>query len=224
MTKPGQYGGRKVREGTVVSDKMDKTVLVAIQWNIRHRLYQKTIRRVKRLMAHDERNEARLGDLVRVIESRPVSRHKRWQLVEVLTRADLPEVAPESIDLELLGEIKREEAPAEAAPPAAVMELETAAESAPAPEAAAQPEETAAEPALEAAPVAEAAADVETRVAQAEAEVAEEVPEVAELAQVAEVTEPAEVAEAGAAGEPTDAAAGAEAAQPPQPDDAEARE
>ena len=216
MTKRGQYGGRKVREGTVVSDKMDKTVLVAIQWNIRHRLYQKTIRRVKRLMAHDELNEAHQGDRVRVIESHPISRHKRWQVVEVLTHADLPEVAPESIDLELLGEIKREAAPEEVAPPAAALEAE--AESAPAPEAAAEPEETAAiEPVLEAAPLAEPAADAETE----EAEAAPEVVEAPDVADVAEVPEVAEVAAAEAAGEPEDTASGTEAAQP---DKAEARE
>ena len=99
----------KVRDGTVVSEKMRKTVVVAVEANFRHRLYKKTVRRVRRLMAHDEHEEARLGDLVRIIEAAPTSRHKRWQLLEVLTRAELPEVAPESIDLELLGEVKPEE-------------------------------------------------------------------------------------------------------------------
>lgn len=116
-TAQRRYRG-KVRDGTVVSDKMQKTVVVAIEANFRHRLYKKTVRRVRRLMAHDEREEAHLGDRVRIIESSPVSRHKRWRLLEVLTRAELPEVAPESIDLELLGEVKpEEETPAtEAAP------------------------------------------------------------------------------------------------------------
>jgi small subunit ribosomal protein S17 len=99
----------KVRDGTVVSDKMQKTVVVAVEANFRHRLYKKTVRRVRRVMAHDEREEAALGDRVRIIEAAPTSRHKRWRLLEVLTRADLPEVAPESIDLELLGEVKPEE-------------------------------------------------------------------------------------------------------------------
>jgi len=112
-----QYGGRKIREGTVVSDKMQKTVLVAVETNFRHRLYKKTVRRVRRLMAHDESEDARMGDRVRIVEASPISRHKRWRLVEVLTRAELPEVAPESIDLELLGEIKREEEVEEAAAP-----------------------------------------------------------------------------------------------------------
>jgi small subunit ribosomal protein S17 len=202
MTKRGQYGGGKVREGTVVSDKMEKTVLVAIEWNIRHRLYQKTIRRVKRLMAHDERNEAHLGDRVRVIESRPVSRHKRWRVVEVLVRAELPEVAPESIDLDLLGEVKRAEAPEEIAAPAAVEADEV---SAPAPEAAAGVEEVeTAEPAPEEAPAAEASPEVEA----AEAEELAEAPEAAAAEEPA--VEPAE------ATEPEEPAAA--------PDEAEARE
>src|SRR5437867_11618088 len=99
----------KVRDGTVVSDKMQKTVVVAVEANFRHRLYKKTVRRVRRLTAHDEAEEAQLGDRVRIIEAAPVSRRKRWRLLEVLTRADLPEVAPEPIDLELLGEVKSED-------------------------------------------------------------------------------------------------------------------
>ena len=99
----------KVRDGTVVSDKMQKTVVVAIEANFRHRLYKKTVRRVRRLLAHDEREEAQLGDRVRIVETSPVSRRKRWRLLEVLVKADLPEVAPESIDLELIGEVKAEE-------------------------------------------------------------------------------------------------------------------
>jgi len=99
----------KVRDGTVVSDKMQKTVVVAVEANFRHRLYKKTVRRVRRLMAHDEGEEAQLGDRVRIIEAAPISRRKRWGVLEVLTRAELPEVAPESIDLELLGEVKPEE-------------------------------------------------------------------------------------------------------------------
>jgi len=106
----------KVRDGTVVSDKMQKTVVVAVEANFRHRLYKKTVRRVRRLMAHDEAEEAQLGDRVRIIEAAPISRRKRWRLLEVLTRAELPEVAPESIDLELLGEVKPEEPEIEEAP------------------------------------------------------------------------------------------------------------
>jgi small subunit ribosomal protein S17 len=133
----GLYGGRKVREGTVVSDKMEKTVIVAIQWNIRHRLYKKTIRRAKKFLAHDENEQAKVGDRVRIVEAAPVSLRKRWQVVEVLRKAELPEVAPESIDLELLGEVTPEaEAVDETAPAAAVAE----------PEAVASPEAEAAQP------------------------------------------------------------------------------
>lgn len=120
----GLFGGRKVREGKVVSDRMEKTIVVAVQSNIRHRLYKKTIRRVRKFMAHDEDGVARLGDQVRIAESAPISKRKRWRLVEVIEKAELPEVAPESIDLELLGEVKKEEAeePAAAPPaPAAVI-------------------------------------------------------------------------------------------------------
>ncbi len=103
------HGGRKTREGTVVSDKMDKTVVVAVATSVRHRLYKKIVRRLRRYMAHDETNDAKLGDRVRIVESRPYSRRKRWQLAEVLIHADRPEVAAEEIDLELLGEVKAEE-------------------------------------------------------------------------------------------------------------------
>jgi len=146
----------KVRDGKVVSDKMQKTIVVAIEANFRHRLYKKTVRRVRRFLAHDERDEAKLGDRVRIVEASPISRRKRWRLLEVLTRADLPEVAPESIDLELLGEVKAEEPAVE----------ETAALS---PETEAVPEEAVSSPPTEAL-VAE------------EVEVAEEVPEVEEAA------------------------------------------
>ena len=105
----GIYGGRKIREGTVVSDKMEKTVVVAVQSNIRHPLYKKTIRRVRKFMAHDENGQAKMGDTVRIVEAGPTSRRKRWQLTEVLSRAELPEVAPGAIDLDILGEVKAEE-------------------------------------------------------------------------------------------------------------------
>ena len=92
---------RRAREGTVVSDKMDKSVVVAVSSSTRHRLYKKIMRRLRRYMVHDETNDAKLGDRVRIVESRPHSRRKRWQLAEVLVRADRPELAAEEIDLEL---------------------------------------------------------------------------------------------------------------------------
>jgi small subunit ribosomal protein S17 len=78
---------RKVREGLVVSAKMDKTVVVAVVDRVQHRRYGKTLQRTKRLYAHDETNDAREGDRVRVQETRPQSRQKRWRVVEVLERA-----------------------------------------------------------------------------------------------------------------------------------------
>ena len=78
---------RKVREGNVVSDKMDKTVVVAVIERIRHPKYGKFMMRTKKLYAHDEANDAHVGDKVRVMETRPFSKNKRWRLVEVLERA-----------------------------------------------------------------------------------------------------------------------------------------
>jgi small subunit ribosomal protein S17 len=80
-------GRRKVRVGVVVSDAMDKTVVVRIDRQVRHPLYGKTVRRSSKLMAHDESNEAHVGDTVRVTETRPLSKSKRWRLVEVVERA-----------------------------------------------------------------------------------------------------------------------------------------
>jgi small subunit ribosomal protein S17 len=80
-------GNRKVRQGVVVSDKADKSITVRIDMARRHRLYGKVVRSSGTLHAHDERNEAGVGDTVRVVESRPLSRTKRWRLAEVLERA-----------------------------------------------------------------------------------------------------------------------------------------
>lgn len=78
---------RKVRTGKVVSDKMDKSIIVRIDRTIRHPKYTKTFRTSTKLYAHDEKNEAKLGDKVRVMESRPLSKTKRWHLVEIVERA-----------------------------------------------------------------------------------------------------------------------------------------
>jgi small subunit ribosomal protein S17 len=78
---------RKVRDGTVVSTKMDKTVVVAVIERVRHRRYQKTLQRTTKLYAHDEVNDLKEGDRVRVAETRPLSKLKRWRVVEVLERA-----------------------------------------------------------------------------------------------------------------------------------------
>jgi small subunit ribosomal protein S17 len=86
-TQTAERGRRKVRVGVVVSDAMDKTVVVRIDRQVRHPLYGKTIRRSSKLTAHDEANDAHVGDTVRVTETRPLSKTKRWRLVEVLERA-----------------------------------------------------------------------------------------------------------------------------------------
>jgi small subunit ribosomal protein S17 len=78
---------RKVREGLVVSTKMDKTIVVAVVERVRHRRYFKTVQQTKKLYAHDEAGEANVGDRVRVMETRPMSKTKRWRLVEILERA-----------------------------------------------------------------------------------------------------------------------------------------
>jgi small subunit ribosomal protein S17 len=78
---------RKVRVGRVVSNAMDKTIVVAVQTMVRHPLYGKTMKRTVKLYAHDEENECRVGDLVKVMETRPVSKTKRWRLVEVVEKA-----------------------------------------------------------------------------------------------------------------------------------------
>jgi small subunit ribosomal protein S17 len=78
---------RKVREGYVVSDKMDKTVVVEVEDRVKHRLYGKVIRRTSKLKAHDEANSAGVGDRVLLMETRPLSATKRWRLVEILEKA-----------------------------------------------------------------------------------------------------------------------------------------
>ena len=78
---------RKTRVGVVVSDKMDKTIVVAVRDNVRHPLYKKIVKKTYKLKAHDETNDAKIGDTVRVMETRPLSKDKRWRLVEVMERA-----------------------------------------------------------------------------------------------------------------------------------------
>ena len=79
---------RKTRTGVVVSDGMDKTILVRIDRQVRHGLYDKTVRRSTKLAAHDEANDAHVGDTVRVMETKPISKSKRWRVVEVVERAE----------------------------------------------------------------------------------------------------------------------------------------
>lgn len=77
----------KIKEGVVVSDKMDKTVVVAVQRLVRHRLYRRVIRRTRRFKAHDATNDCRVGDRVRIQECRPLSKEKCWRVIEVISRA-----------------------------------------------------------------------------------------------------------------------------------------
>jgi small subunit ribosomal protein S17 len=78
---------RKTRIGRVVSDKMDKTIVVAVENRVKHPLFGKTVKRTYKLKAHDEQNECRIGDRVRVMETRPLSKEKRWRMVTVLEKA-----------------------------------------------------------------------------------------------------------------------------------------
>ena len=79
---------RKTRVGQVVSDKMDKTIVVAIEDSVQHKLYKKIVRRTYKLKAHDENNECGVGDTVKVMECRPLSKDKRWRLVEIIKKAE----------------------------------------------------------------------------------------------------------------------------------------
>jgi len=84
-----ETGRQKVQSGRVVSDKMDKTRVVEIERITRHPLYGKTIRRTKKYKFHDEANESRVGDVVKIVETRPLSKDKRWRLVEIIQRSKL---------------------------------------------------------------------------------------------------------------------------------------
>jgi len=78
---------RKVRSGVVVSDAMDKTVVVSVETFTRHKLYSRTVKRTRRFKAHDEENSCRVGDRVRIMETRPLSKEKRWRVVDIIEKA-----------------------------------------------------------------------------------------------------------------------------------------
>ena len=86
---------RKIREGLVVSNKMAKTVVVAVETGKVHRLYKKAIRVTKKYKAHDEKNACRIGDKVKIIETRPLSKEKRWRVTERMSTSEIPETEPE---------------------------------------------------------------------------------------------------------------------------------
>ena len=90
-------GTQRVIQGTVVSDKMQKTVVVSVERKKKHRLYHKVVTVTERYKAHDDQDSCKLGDLVRIQECRPMSKDKRWRVIEVLTRGDVADVAPETI-------------------------------------------------------------------------------------------------------------------------------
>ena len=115
MTVPRRK--RKVFVGTVVSDKMDKTVVVAVDRLVRHPLYKKVIRRTSKFYAHDEGNECRVGDIVEIMETRPLSKLKRWRVTRILQRAKVPltiarEAVAEETEEQLLEEVLASESPA----------------------------------------------------------------------------------------------------------------
>ncbi|ADD03198.1 30S ribosomal protein S17 [Thermoanaerobacter mathranii subsp. mathranii str. A3] len=83
-----ERGHRKVRIGTVVSNKMQKTIVVAVEDRVRHPLYGKTIKRTKKFKVHDENNICNVGDVVKIMETRPLSKEKRWRLVEIVKKAE----------------------------------------------------------------------------------------------------------------------------------------
>ncbi|MDR0817628.1 MAG: 30S ribosomal protein S17 [Clostridiales Family XIII bacterium] len=86
MSEQTERNNRKTRVGIVVSDKMDKTITVAVEDFVRHALYGKAVKRTKKFKAHDEENECQIGDKVRIMETRPLSKDKRWRLVQVVEK------------------------------------------------------------------------------------------------------------------------------------------
>ena len=110
---------RKVRLGQVVSDSMDKTVVVAVETPRIHPLYKKTIRRMVKYKAHDDKNECQVGDKVKIVETRPLSRDKRWRVAEIITKGEVVEISPQEITEAEIAEIR-----AEVKPEAEVVEAE----------------------------------------------------------------------------------------------------
>jgi small subunit ribosomal protein S17 len=98
-------GRRKVRTGFVVRVKQDKTAVVEMVWKQRHRLYHKQVRRVGRFYVHDPENQCRLGDVVRIEETRPISKTKHWRLIEILERRQVAEVRPIELEGDALTEV-----------------------------------------------------------------------------------------------------------------------
>ena len=96
---------RKVRIGKVVGDKMEKSVVVQVEWQRRHRLYKKSIRQRSRFKVHDAQNACKIGDLVRIIETRPISKFKRWRVDEILSRQEIAELQPEDVQSQEIADV-----------------------------------------------------------------------------------------------------------------------
>ena len=94
---PSQPGQKRVIQGTVVSDKMNKTIVITVEQRKKHRLYHKVVTFTKRLKAHDETNACHLGDVVRIAECRPYSKDKKFRVIEILSRGDVADIAPSTI-------------------------------------------------------------------------------------------------------------------------------
>jgi len=95
---------RKIRVGRVVSQKMDKTVVVSVEWSQPHRIYKKNVKRWNKFMVHDEGNSCNLGDTVRIVETRPLSKTKRWKVTEIIQKGDVAEVQPGEITVPAMNE------------------------------------------------------------------------------------------------------------------------
>ena len=93
---------RKIRYGRIVNDKMDKTVVVAVETPRRHPVYKKTVKRAVKYKAHDEENKSKAGDFVKIVETRPLSKQKRWRVAEIITKVEVIDVKPEEITEEVL--------------------------------------------------------------------------------------------------------------------------
>ncbi len=168
-----ERGRRKAMVGVVVSNKMDKTAVVAVERRVRHPLYRKIIRRTTRYKAHDANNNAQLGDVVRIVETRPLSKDKRWRIAATLVQGNVAEVAPREIGVPEEA-LARPEPPAPAPVAAEAPVAEAPAVEAPVPEAPAAevpvPEAAAAEEAPAEESVEEQAAVTETIEAEQTAE------------------------------------------------------
>ena len=107
----GGRGRHKVRVGRVVSHKMQKTVVVEVHWKQPHPKYKKLVNKITRLKVHDEKQETKVGDLVRIVEGRPLSKEKRWRLSEVLKRGQIAELKPAEIEETTLAELAAKQRP-----------------------------------------------------------------------------------------------------------------